>query len=153
MGSACDPWQPRKGRRMAWCPFVDGNMGTMGCSALFCPGFPPLESPRATVDPGASVRSSCVPAESVLVNTSSGSPFAMANEMLSLSGILNETRQYNSMFQLTQITVPRTLNMQYAYSPTQNNGKITSQTGSGLKTRYTPALHQRSGRKQKRWTE
>jgi RHS repeat-associated protein len=63
----------------------------------------------------------------------------MANEMLSLSGIFNETRQYNSMFQLTQITVPGVLNMQYVFSATQNNGKITSQTDllSGEVVQYT----------------
>jgi len=69
----------------------------------------------------------------------SGTTYGVANEMLSLAGILNETRTYNSLFQLTRITVPSALDIQYAYSATQNNGKLTSQTDviSGEQVLYT----------------
>jgi RHS repeat-associated protein len=42
----------------------------------------------------------------------------------------SETRTYNAMGQLTNITVPGSMNITYNYSPTQNNGKITSQVDS-----------------------
>jgi RHS repeat-associated protein len=42
----------------------------------------------------------------------------------------SETRTYNAMGQLTNITVPGSMNITYNYSPTQNNGKITSQLDS-----------------------
>jgi YD repeat-containing protein len=65
--------------------------------------------------------------------------YGVANEELSLSGILNETRTYNTLFQLTRITVPGALDIQYAYSATQNNTKLTSQTDviSGEQVTYT----------------
>ena len=68
-----------------------------------------------------------------------GITYGVANEPLSMSGILNETRTYNSLFQLTRITVPSALDVQYAYSATQNNGKLTSQTDviSGEQVLYT----------------
>jgi RHS repeat-associated protein len=58
----------------------------------------------------------------------SGVTYGVANETLSMSGILNETRTYSNLFQLTRITVPGALDIQYAYSAAQNNGKIASQT-------------------------
>jgi len=54
--------------------------------------------------------------------------YGVAGEMLSMTGMLNETRTYNSMFQLTRITVPSVLDIQYVYSAANNNGKISSQT-------------------------
>ena len=52
-----------------------------------------------------------------------------------------ETRQYNNLLQLTQITAnnngTNALNMAYAYSGTQNNGKITSQTDSSVQPAET----------------
>jgi len=70
----------------------------------------------------------------------SGVTYGVANEVQAITGTLfNETRTYNSLFQLTQITVPGALNLQYAYSPTYNNGKIASQTDviSGEQVVYT----------------
>jgi len=61
-------------------------------------------------------------------NIVTGVTYGVAGEVLSLSGILNETRTYNSMFQLTRITVPSVLDIQYVYSATNDNGKISSQT-------------------------
>ncbi|MEQ1948813.1 MAG: RHS repeat-associated core domain-containing protein [Bryobacteraceae bacterium] len=70
----------------------------------------------------------------------SGVTYGVANEILSMSGILNETRQYSSTFQLTRITVPSVLDIQYAYpSAGSNNGKLASQTDvlSGEQVVYT----------------
>ncbi|MEQ1949649.1 MAG: RHS repeat-associated core domain-containing protein [Bryobacteraceae bacterium] len=73
----------------------------------------------------------------------SGVTYGIANEVLTLTANTsfanNETRGYNSLFQLTQLTVGAGLSMQYAYSGTQNNGKITSQTDvlSGEQVVYT----------------
>ena len=39
----------------------------------------------------------------------------------------SEKRGYNRMFQLTHLQVGSALDITYAYSPTQNNGKITSE--------------------------
>ncbi len=68
----------------------------------------------------------------------SGMTYGVANEVQQMTSADNryigtDARQYNSMFQVTQIQVSKDpsgylLNMQYAYSPTQNNGKITSET-------------------------
>ncbi len=62
-----------------------------------------------------------------------GTTYDPANRLLSISGnVLNETREYNTMGQLTQIVSSAvsgsSLNITYNYSSTQNNGKITSQT-------------------------
>jgi RHS repeat-associated protein len=70
----------------------------------------------------------------------SGVTYGVANQVTAITGpLFNETRSYNTMFQLTQITVPGVLNVQYGYSSTQNNGKITSQTDviSGETVVYT----------------
>jgi len=40
----------------------------------------------------------------------------------------SETRSYNSLLQLTRMTVAGTMDMQYTYSATQNNGRITQTT-------------------------
>jgi YD repeat-containing protein len=69
-----------------------------------------------------------------------GVTYGVANEVQAISGsFFNETRSYNSLFQLAQITVPGTLNIQYAYSSTMNNGKVSSQTDviSGEQVVYT----------------
>jgi len=72
-------------------------------------------------------------------NIVTGVTYGTAGEMLSMTGMLNETRTYNSMFQLTRITVPSVLDIQYAYSSANNNGKLTSQTDvlSGEQITYT----------------
>ena len=70
----------------------------------------------------------------------SGVTYGVANEVQAITGSLfNETRSYNSLFQLAQITVPGALNIQYAYSSTMNNGKVASQTDviSGEQVVYT----------------
>ena len=51
--------------------------------------------------------------------------------MLSMSGVISESRTHNSMLQLTSLVTYSNgpvINMTYAYSATQNNGKIISQT-------------------------
>jgi YD repeat-containing protein len=70
-----------------------------------------------------------------------GSGFRPGFEMLrAICKANSETHTYNSMFQLTQLQVGSSaLNIQYAYSGTQNNGKITSQSDviSGEQIAYT----------------
>ena len=63
-----------------------------------------------------------------------GTTYDPANRLLSISGNnLTETRSYNTMGQLTNITSTAygypggNVNITYNYSATQNNGKITSQ--------------------------
>ena len=55
------------------------------------------------------------------------------------SGMYTETRTYNNMYQMTNMTVSGVLNMTYTYSATQNNGQITQQTDgiSGEQVSYT----------------
>jgi RHS repeat-associated protein len=74
----------------------------------------------------------------------SGTTYGVANEILQMTsgyttGVSSETHAYNGMFQLTQLTVASALNIQYTYSATQNNGKITSQSDliSGEQLAYT----------------
>ena len=50
--------------------------------------------------------------------------YGPAGELLSMSGVVNETRSYNSRLQLTALN-----NVSYVY-PAANNGKIQSQTDS-----------------------
>jgi YD repeat-containing protein len=71
-----------------------------------------------------------VPTSSQVVT---GTTYDPANRLLSISGnALNETREYNTMGQLTQIVSSASggssLSINYNYSSNQNNGKITSQT-------------------------
>ncbi len=60
----------------------------------------------------------------------SAATYGAANQLLTLSGQITETRSYNSLMQLTQLVSSNTsggsINISYAYSSTQNNGKITS---------------------------
>lgn len=74
----------------------------------------------------------------------SGATYGPSSEMLSLTGKVSESRTYNSMLQLTQLSASAYDNSQsvsfaYAYSANQNNGKITSQTDnvSGEQVVYT----------------
>jgi RHS repeat-associated protein len=50
-----------------------------------------------------------------------------------------ETRVYNSRFQLTRLTVPGSMDLEYRYSTTANNGQITQQKDwlSGEEVNYT----------------
>ena len=61
-----------------------------------------------------------------------GTTYGPSNELLSLAGVINETRTYNSMLQLTSLVSSNSsgtsVNLTYTYSGTQNNGKITGQT-------------------------
>jgi RHS repeat-associated protein len=68
----------------------------------------------------------------------SGATYGPSSELLTLSGSVAESRTYNSMLQLTNLT-SNGVNMTYGYSATQNNGKITSQTDniSGEQVVYT----------------
>ena len=58
--------------------------------------------------------------------------YGPAGELLNLSYFgVSETRTYNSLLQLTRMTAnpggwPNQMDMQYNYSSTQNNGRITS---------------------------
>jgi RHS repeat-associated protein len=78
-----------------------------------------------------------------------GTTYGPSNQMLTMTGAggaggpSSETRTYNSMVQLTQLTVTNSagyvVNMTYTFSSTQNNGKITSQSDaiSGETVQYT----------------
>ena len=60
----------------------------------------------------------------------SNATYGAAGQLLTMTGANgapSETRTYNSIGQLTQLQ-SGSLNVQYAYSATQNNGKITSET-------------------------
>ena len=50
-----------------------------------------------------------------------------------------ETRTYNSRLQLTRLTVPGSMDLEYWYSTTANNGQITQQKDwlSGEEVNYT----------------
>jgi YD repeat-containing protein len=62
-----------------------------------------------------------------VVNGVTYNPAGQLTQMISSSG--TETRAYNNMGQLTNITVPAAINLTYTYSTSgQNNGKILSQT-------------------------
>ena len=81
----------------------------------------------------------------------SNATYGPAGQLLTMtagtSSGINETRTYNSLGQLTQMSscvnsygnCPANLNVQYSYSATQNNGKITSQQDllSGEQVTYT----------------
>src|SRR5579885_3420541 len=71
-------------------------------------------------------------------NIISGSIYGPSNELLAISGAYNESRTYNAMLQLTHLQNTG-VNINYAYSATQNNGKITSRTDnvSGEQVVYT----------------
>lgn len=61
-----------------------------------------------------------------------GTAYDAASRIVLISGNLGESRTYNVMGQMTQLTTLWTsglgLNISYNYSATKNNGKITSQT-------------------------
>jgi RHS repeat-associated protein len=77
-------------------------------------------------------------AESAII---SGTTYGPSNELLTIGGVVSETRTYNSMLQLLSLVAGAgpTVNLTYAYSSTQNNGKISSQTDnlSGEQVVYT----------------
>ena len=62
----------------------------------------------------------------------SGVTYGVANQMQQLTsayyGVNSEYRSYNSLFQLTGLSGGGLLNVSYANSATQNNGKIVSQS-------------------------
>jgi len=68
----------------------------------------------------------------------SGTSYDQANRLLSISGSYHESRSYNRLGQLTGLS-NTSVNLTYAYSATQNNGKITGQTDniSGEQVVYT----------------
>jgi RHS repeat-associated protein len=74
-------------------------------------------------------------AQSTIISATTYGP---SNQLLTMSGNVNETRTYNSMLQLTQLT-NGSVNINYSYPSTQNNGKISSQTDniSGEQVVYT----------------
>jgi hypothetical protein len=58
-----------------------------------------------------------------------GNSCGLANELVSMSySGVTETRCYNTMMQLTNITIPGQLNMTYNYPSGTDSGKISSQT-------------------------
>jgi RHS repeat-associated protein len=59
----------------------------------------------------------------------SGVTYGAGNQILSIAGILNETRTYNNLQQLTTLSA-NGVAIQYGYSATQNNGKIIFQWDS-----------------------
>ena len=55
--------------------------------------------------------------------------YAPSNQMLSLNYFgVSESRTYNTLMQLTNITIPGQLNLNYNYPTGTNNGKISSQS-------------------------
>jgi RHS repeat-associated protein len=93
--------------------------------------------------------------------TSNGSNFATASytpagQLYQLSyGGLTETDTYNNMLQLISQYVPNYMNMNYNYSPTQNNGRITSSMdyATGENTSYTyDALNRLVGASNSLWS-
>jgi hypothetical protein len=59
----------------------------------------------------------------------SGAQYAPSNQMLSLNYFgVTESRTYNTLMQLTNITIPGQLNLTYNYQTGTNNGKISSQS-------------------------
>jgi RHS repeat-associated protein len=69
-----------------------------------------------------------------------GATYYAAGQLHTLSwGPGTETRTYNSLGQLTSQSLPWYLNMTYNYSPTANNGRITSSVDgmTGESTTYT----------------
>jgi RHS repeat-associated protein len=73
----------------------------------------------------------------------SGATYGPASQLLSITGLINETRGYNSLNQLTSLVSSNAsgtaVNLTYAFSSAQNNGKITSMTDniSGEQVVYT----------------
>ena len=79
-----------------------------------------------------------------------GVQYGAANELLAINSTFNggnafETRTYNSMLQMTDLKAgtfaggANLMNLHYTFSPTQNNGKITTQKDnlSGEEVQYT----------------
>jgi len=59
--------------------------------------------------------------------TVSNVTYNAADQLLTVThGGVQETRQYNERMQLTRITVPGQVDLEYRYSATQNDGNITS---------------------------
>jgi RHS repeat-associated protein len=66
--------------------------------------------------------------------------YGVAGQVLGLTYFgVNETRTYNSLFQMTRMTANTVLDMQYIYTPGQNNGRIASSIDgiSGETVNYT----------------
>lgn len=66
--------------------------------------------------------------------------YGPSNELLQVSYPFGtETRQYNARLQLTRITLPGQMDLEYRYSATQNNGQITQMKNwvSGEEVNYT----------------
>jgi RHS repeat-associated protein len=68
-----------------------------------------------------------VGASSDIVSNASYNPAGQLLTTTGVNGAPSETRTYNSIGQMTQLQ-SGSLNLQYAYSATQNNGKITAET-------------------------
>ena len=70
----------------------------------------------------------------------SGATYGPAGELLSATYPFGtETRQYNARLQLTRITVPSQVDLEYRYAATTNNGQITQLKNwiSGEEVNYT----------------
>ncbi len=88
-----------------------------------------------------------VPSQTDIISNTTYSPAGQLLTTTGQNGAPSETRTYNSIGQLTQLTIcpnsggycPTSLNIQYNYSATQNNGKIASETDvlSGEQITYT----------------
>ena len=88
-----------------------------------------------------------VPSQTDIISNTTYNPAGQLLTTAGVNGAPSETRTYNSIGQLTQLNVclnfsgycPTSINTQYAYSATQNNGKITSETDvlSGEQVAYT----------------
>ncbi len=93
----------------------------------------PLSGPQYTMSYDSMGRASTLTDQNSFPIASA--TYGIANELQSLNG---QTFTYNNLFQLTRIQ-GNGMDVMYAYSATQNNGKITSQTDnvSGEQVVYT----------------
>ena len=83
--------------------------------------------------------------------------YTTAGQLFQLSyGGATETRNYNSLLQLTSQSVPGYLNMTYTYAPGQNNGRIIGSLDgiTGENTTYSyDALNRLTGASNSQWSE
>jgi len=73
-------------------------------------------------------------------NQVAGATYSIAGQVTNLTyDAYSETRTYNSLLQLTRMTVAGAMDMEYVYSTSQNNGRITSSIDhiSGETVTYT----------------
>jgi YD repeat-containing protein len=94
----------------------DGTQWTTAPGPVYNYGYDGMGRPASMVEPA-------VPFPTTYVDNVQYGP---ANEKLSVSGVQQETYEYNSRLQLTRLASTGILDMEYSYSTTgQNNGQIS----------------------------